>query len=161
MSEDMTLVREYAQSNSEKAFALLVSRHMNMVYSIALRQVRDPHLAEEITQAVFVILARKAKLLSPKTILCGWLCRTARYASANALTMQRRRERREHEAYMESTVNKEGSEVWAQIAPLLDDALNCLGEKEHSAVVLGSLRERIFRKSESPWKQAKMRRGCA
>jgi DNA-directed RNA polymerase specialized sigma24 family protein len=83
-NDDMTLLREYAERNSEEAFATLVSRHVNLVYSVALRQVGDAHLAEEITQAVFVILARKAKVLGEKTILAGWLCRTARFASAAA-----------------------------------------------------------------------------
>ena len=77
-TDDMELVREYAARNSEEAFAALVSRHVNLVYSVALRRTRDPHLAEEITQAVFVILARKAGSLGDKTILSGWLCRTAR-----------------------------------------------------------------------------------
>jgi hypothetical protein len=58
ISDDMVLVREYAQGNSEQAFATLVSRHINLVYSVALRQVRDPHLAEEITQGVFIILEK-------------------------------------------------------------------------------------------------------
>jgi DNA-directed RNA polymerase specialized sigma24 family protein len=88
-NDDLTLLQEYARRNSEEAFGTLVSRYVNLVYSVALRQVRDPHLAEEITQAVFIILARKADALGPKTILSGWLCRTARYASANALTIQR------------------------------------------------------------------------
>ena len=136
MTDDMELVREYAQSNSEEAFAKLVAQRINLVYSVALRQVRDPNLAEEITQAVFIILARKAKSLSPKTILSGWLCRTARYASADAMKIQRRRQFREQEAHMQSILNQSDSTAWNQIAPLLDEALNCLGEKEHDAVVL-------------------------
>src|ERR1035441_407073 len=136
ISEDMRLVREYAESNSEQAFASLVSQHVNLVYSVALRQVHDPHLAEEITQAVFIVLARKAKSLSPKTILSGWLCRTARNVSANTLKIQRRRQFREQESQMQSILNESDSDDWSQIAPLLDEALNCLGTKEHDAVVL-------------------------
>ena len=129
MSDDMKLVGEYAQSNSEQTFATLVSRHVNLVYSVAVRQVRDPHLAEEITQGVFIILARKAKSLSPKTILSGWLCRTARYVSANTLRIQRRRQFREQDAHMQSILNESDSDVWRQLAPHLDEALNCLGKR--------------------------------
>src|ERR1039458_1515594 len=139
LNDDLTLLREYARRNSETAFAALVSRHVNLVYSVALRQVRDAHLAEEITQAVFIILARKADSLGDKTILSGWLCRTARYASANALTIQRRRQHREQEAHMQSILNEaanEPDETWNQIVPLLDGAMERLGEKDRNAVVL-------------------------
>jgi RNA polymerase sigma factor (sigma-70 family) len=153
MNDDLTLLREYARHNSEEAFAALVSRHVNLVYSVALRQVRDPHLAEEITQAVFIILARKAGSLGPKTVLSGWLCRTARYASANALTIQRRRQRREQEAHMQNILTggsdassqQTADETWQQIAPLLDGALEKLGQKDHDAVVLRFFEGRNFK----------------
>jgi RNA polymerase sigma factor (sigma-70 family) len=142
----MTLVREFAARRSETAFAELVQRHLALVHSAALRQTGDAHLAEEITQAVFIILARKAGTLGDKTILSAWLYRTAHYAAADALKNRRRRAAREQEAYMESTLNQTDNdpsrpgeataEAWAQLAPLLDDALNDLGETDRAALVL-------------------------
>jgi RNA polymerase sigma factor (sigma-70 family) len=149
MNDDLMLLREYARTNSEDAFATLVTHHVNLVYSVALRQVRDAYLAEEITQAVFIILARKADSLGDKIILSGWLCRTARYASANALTIQRRRRNREQEAHMQNVLNETANEsaldeTWNQIAPLLDGAMEKLGTKDHDALVLRFFENKNF-----------------
>jgi RNA polymerase sigma factor (sigma-70 family) len=137
-TDDMELVREYARHLSEEAFATLVSRYVNLVYSVALRQLGDAHLAEEVSQATFIILARKAGSLGPKTILSAWLCRTAQYTSARVLRTQCRLQNREQKAYMQSLQNQPETEtsLWPEIAPMLDGAMAGLGEKDHAAIVL-------------------------
>jgi RNA polymerase sigma factor (sigma-70 family) len=134
--DDIELLAQYARDNSEAAFATLVTRHVNLVYSTALRSAGNPHAAEEITQAVFIILARKARSLSPRTILSGWLYQTARLTAANFLRAEIRRQHREQEAYMQSLLNEPEPDVWPQIAPLLDAAMTGLGEKDRNAIVL-------------------------
>jgi uncharacterized protein (TIGR03435 family) len=136
MTDDMDLLREYARSQSEAAFEALVSRHLNLVYSSALRQVSDAHLAQDIAQAVFIILAQKAKSLGARTMLAGWLYQATRYACADALKGLRRRQHREQEAFMQSLANPSASEVWLQIAPLLDEAMAQLKDKDRNLVVM-------------------------
>ena len=139
MTDDMELVREYTAHQSEPAFETLVNRYVNLVYSAALRRVNDPHLAEEVTQAVFIILARKAGSLGPKTILPSWLHRAGCFVAADVLRSRRRRTQREQEAYMQSMVNDPppgADEAWRQIAPLLDTAIADLSEKDRHAIVL-------------------------
>ena len=98
MSDDFELLRRYVAEGSEEAFALLARRYVNLVYSAALRQVRDRHLAEDVTQAVFLVLARKAKSIRRKTPLSAWLHTTTRYAAGDVLRARARRMRIEHKA---------------------------------------------------------------
>src|SRR5260221_1359722 len=134
--DDHQLLAEFAATEAEPAFAELVRRHIGLVYSTALRSAGNTHAAEEISQAVFVILARKAKNLSRKTILSGWLYQATRLTAANFLRGEIRRQQREQEAYMQSTLNDTEADPCTQIAPLLDDALGKLGETDRNAIVL-------------------------
>jgi len=133
-TDDIELLRQYAVENSEAAFAALAARHVHLVYSVALRRVGNPHSAEEITQAVFIILARKAKSFSRKTVMTGWLHQTTRLTAANFLRTEIRRRNREQEAFMQSSLSE--TETWTQIAPLLDDAISKLGERDRNAILL-------------------------
>jgi RNA polymerase sigma factor (sigma-70 family) len=135
--DDHDLLAEFARSESESAFAALAARHVNLVHSAALRFTGNAHSAQEITQAVFVILARKAGSISRNTILSGWLYQTARLTAANFVKAETRRQQREQEAYMQSTLNEPAdTAAWQQIAPLLDAAMGDLGETDRNAVVL-------------------------
>jgi RNA polymerase sigma factor (sigma-70 family) len=134
--DDIALLRQYVDDNSEEAFATLVTRHINKVYSVALRHTGNPHQAEEITQAVFVILARKSGRLGRRVILSGWLYQTARLTAVTFIRSAIRRARREQEAHMQSVLNESESDVWKQIAPLLDAAMAGLNETDRHAVVL-------------------------
>jgi len=134
---DLTLLRDYAGQNSEPAFAELVRRHISLVYSVALRHTRQPGDAEDITQAVFIILAQKAATLSPQTILTGWLYEATRLTAMKWIRTQARRQAREQAAFRQTTPAGAGSDgVWHQLAPLLEEAMARLNEKERTLLAL-------------------------
>jgi RNA polymerase sigma factor (sigma-70 family) len=134
--EDIELLREYAQHQSEPAFTELVSRHINFVYSTALRVVRDSQLAEDVAQLVFIRLARKAGSLSDRAILSGWLYRTTQFVSLTVLRSDWRRRERENTAMQLTELNRNSESVWKEVAPFLDEALTRLGKVEQDAVLL-------------------------
>ena len=133
--DDFDLLEEYGGRGSEAAFAALTERYVRLVYSAALRQVRDPHQAEEVTQVVFVLLARKAHTFRKGVILSAWLLRATRFTCANLLVSQYRRIRREQQAVqMQSTPDDHSS--WEHFAPLLDEAMFRLGAKDRNVLAL-------------------------
>src|SRR5437899_881607 len=135
-TDDSALLRQYAEKHSDEAFAALVTRHINLVYSVALRSVGDPHQAEEITQGVFILLAAKAAQLRHDRALSSWLFQATRLTASNFVRSESRRHHREQEAYMQSLLDETGNDIWRQIAPLLDDAVAGLSETDRHAIVL-------------------------
>jgi len=139
MIEDAELLRRYAEEKSEAAFAELVQRHVNFVYAGALRRVGgDAHLAEDVTQQVFVAVAGKAAALARHPALSGWLFTATRNVAAQLVRTERRRQRRESEAsIMNELTSPSANEAgWERLRPVLDAALDRLGETDRQAVLL-------------------------
>ncbi len=130
------LLRAYTEGRSEAAFAELVQRHVDLVYSTALRTVGQPQLAQDVAQAVFVHLARKAGSIRKASALPGWLYRVACDQAANAVRGERRRRQREQEALKRNSTTGEESAAWGEIAPLLEEAMRTLPRRDQDAVVL-------------------------
>jgi RNA polymerase sigma factor (sigma-70 family) len=146
-STDAELLRRYAADRSQDAFAELVRRRVDLVYTVALRQCGgDRHLAEDVTQKVFSDLARKAAELSQRGVLSGWLFRSAQFAASDIVRSERRRRAREQEtqAMNEIAHALESPADWEKMRPLLDEALGELGEEDRDAVALRFFEGRAF-----------------
>jgi RNA polymerase sigma factor (sigma-70 family) len=141
--DDWQLLREYAEGGSEPALEALVGRYLGMVHGIAVREVGEHALAEDVTQAVFALLAKKATELREGTVIAGWLFQTARYAAANATKMERRRRHHEMQAARMNSEELEVGEAATDRLRLLDCALERLGERDRGAVLM-----RYYRRME-------------
>lgn len=132
---DWQLLPDYVNHGSETAFRTLVDRHLGLVYGTAQRQVSDTQLAEDVAQTVFILLARKAPRFGPNVVLPGWLFHTTRFVGATALRSERRRQRREQEAFQMAQLNvTEGGSP--PLGPWLDEAINQLSATDRDAVLL-------------------------
>ena len=156
MTPDSELLSRYARTHSEDAFAELVGRHVNLVYSAALRQVNgDAHLAQDVAQAVFTDLARKANSLSRRETLTGWLYTSAHFAAAKMARTENRRRDRE-EKFMREPISDtapdpgcaggfaEARPDWEKLRPSLDEVMHELKETEREAILLRYFENRQF-----------------
>ena len=136
MTPDSELLADFARTNSEAAFAELVRRHVNLVYSAALRQVNgDAHLAQDVAQSVFTDLARKADSLSRRASLTGWLYTSAHFAAAKIVRGENRRRDREEKFMREPNATAPEAD-WEKLRPTLDDAMHELKEADRDAILL-------------------------
>jgi RNA polymerase sigma factor (sigma-70 family) len=135
--EDADLLREYVERGDQNAFGELVRRHIDLVYSAALRRMAgDRHRAEEVTQMVFTDLARKAKQLRNHPVLAAWLHQSTRWAAAGLRRAEVRRRINEAAAAEHLSPSADGSCDWDQLRPILDEALDSLNETDRKAVLL-------------------------
>ena len=147
MNEDAILLRRFAEDHAEEAFTELVRRHLPLVHATALRRVGgDAHLAQDVTQTVFISLARKAPALQGHASLAGWLYLSTHHATAEVVRREQRRKQREasaHTMHLASTPDDPPVDP-AALRPLLDDALVELKADDREAVVLRFFGQRSF-----------------
>ncbi|MDB6108825.1 MAG: hypothetical protein JWR69_575, partial [Pedosphaera sp.] len=132
---DLELLARYTRHQAEDAFAQIVRRHLDLVFSAALRQVRSPHLAEEVAQSAFTDLAREAHRLATNTNLTAWLYQVTRRTAIDAIRREARRQVREQVAYDLAVMNTTAAD-WTHIEPVLDEAMQALDDAERTAVLL-------------------------
>src|SRR5688572_20446515 len=144
--DDAQLLQQYVETGSPDAFGQLTNRHINFVFGAALRIVRDRHVAEEVTQAVFIVLARKAATLRHEAVLSSWLLSTTRYAALGQMKINARRKRHERRAAeMAKTVwTEEAERNWPQYEGDMDAALASLRETDRKAVLLRFYEHKTF-----------------
>src|SRR5262245_19443519 len=143
--QDSELLRDYVTNGSDAAFAGLVERYVDFVYSTARRQLGDAQLAEEVAQVVFSLLARKAVGLVDLPSLAGWLYRATCFTAAKALRTERRRRHHEQEAIAMNQDDASADEIWERLSPMLDDALKQLEEQDRLALFLRFFQKKPMR----------------
>ena len=133
--DEHELLREYAVRSSEDAFSELVQRYVHLVFSAARRQVNDVESAEDVTQRVFLLLARKARKISRNQPISGWLYRTTRFVAMEHRRSEKRRNLREQKA-MNTALDNSDESTWKSLEPLIDEAMADLKETDRQAVLL-------------------------
>ncbi len=140
--DDMALLCRFVETGCQDSFEEIVTRHSGWVFSLSLRAVRDRHLAEDVTQAVFIVLAKKAASIRQGTPLSGWLFKASRFAVSDALKRRSRMRLRENRAgelmrhRLGAMLIDPDSPVDDEISQTLDEAVAFLSETDRQAVLL-------------------------
>lgn len=141
--DDFVLLSRYVETGCQESFQEIVTRHSGWVFSLSLRAVRDRHLAEDVTQAVFIVLARKARTIREGTPLSGWLFKVSRFAVSDALKRRTRIKNRENRfaEFFKATSNFSGGPIDGDnladgISETLDEAVACLSDSDRQAILL-------------------------
>jgi RNA polymerase sigma factor (sigma-70 family) len=134
-------LRRYVEEGSEAAFAELVKRRIGLVYAIAWRRTRDAHRAEDVTQVVFIALARKAPQLVGHQTLVGWLYRSTHFAASDAVRVARRQQCRGEEAMVMHQLESDIPDPdWQTLSPAVDELLTEMPARDRDAVLLRVVR---------------------
>ena len=138
LKTDRDLLREFAERGDEGAFQALVQRHLNLVFATARRRLGDDVAAREVTQNVFVSLARKALLLLGETSLASWLHQAALLETRQWWRAELRRQRREHAAVELGTTMPQDDSLLQSLAGELDEGLLELRDTDRQALAYGT-----------------------
>jgi RNA polymerase sigma factor (sigma-70 family) len=145
MKDDVELLRRFAEEGSQEAFAELVRQKVNLVYGAALRQTGgDGHLAQDVTQGVFLALAGQAAALTRHPLLTGWLYTTTRNLATSAVRTHVRWQRREQEAYRMNPHLTMSEPAWEELRPIIDEAMHELSENDRAALLFRFFEGRSF-----------------
>jgi len=141
----LELLTRYRLAGSEAAFSDLLRQFTGLVYSIAKRRVTDPSLAEDVTQTVFMRLAKAPPKLQTEGELVVWLHRTTTHVAIDAWRSETRRRARETEAVLMQTAPDDDARLWEEMTPHLDEALDQLPDEDRQAVLLRFFEQKPMR----------------
>ncbi len=133
---DAQLLEQFVSTGSHPAFGEIVSRHIGWIQAAARRRLHDPGLAEDATQAVFILLAQKAASLRRETVLSAWLFSTLRFTCLAIARSERRRKIREDEAAAMREAEQTTDQVWSELSGQLDEVVAKLSGSDRRAVLL-------------------------
>jgi RNA polymerase sigma factor (sigma-70 family) len=146
---DAELLQRYVATEDQGSFAGIVTRHTNLVFSAAFRQLGSSDIASDISQLVFVALAQNAstlvRRLKPEGSLAGWLCRSAHFLCLNFRRDEYRRLLRERQAMDLLKTDADPGLEWTRVGPMLDEAMTNLSETDYDAIVMRYYNNQTFK----------------